>query len=457
MEGQTQQRKRRTSIMKKSKEGPREAHVNPNKARRVSFSATVNMKLFRKDEAMASPASSPRRPRMQSPKRTSSSLAKGGARTKPSTDLFDDDEEEEDKENVPPHPLPRHRPASPSSSSLVTMPLKGGSFHSSLEDDADAEQDNTTGTFALDHTRRFMDESMDLTLPLPHTILATSSSSSSASSPPSSGGWEASFESPSSPPALSRTIILNEDLDLTAVHSDALRPATHEHHHKTQSSSSTTTKRIARRRSGANRRSSSHASSPSSPSGGDRTVVFDTTMDLTQPLPSSPATKAGHFIRGDTDRMDLLEDQDEAHTVLLGTTMDLTNALDCSVQRLRVSSSSPSGGHPLHNHRRQEEELDETTPMANTMPLGDRTQMIDQTMDLTSVALSASSPTSSRVPHHDPRDDVDGDQQDCHTTTMDLTSALMEEEDEDHESTNSTSRSLPLPTGSNAARFGGTH
>lgn len=356
--------KRRDSILKKG-------GLQSNKARRVSFSSKVNCKFFNKNEAMPS---SP----LPTRKRTS---------TSPRRQRDEETEEVEDKENQAPSNIARSRRTSMKSGSanttaaqailedeVLTMPLKG-SFHSSLDDDSMGSFYTTPSRSSFgaagDLTRRFLDESMDLT----QVAIADDLSSSS---PP-----RRQHSSPSSPP-LSRTIILNESLDLTGIATDAFvfrsSPSSPPDDGKREADETEerqpTPRRLARRRSVQGRqrpsiggRASISSSSSSLPE--DCTLVFDTTMDMT--LSSAPDVDLRAMIEhndngNEDDDDDRKKDAAAEHTLLLGTTMDLTSVLD-------------------HHGRRDEDDLE--GQRAGEEDAGRRahqnneTQFTDDTMDLT--------------------------------------------------------------------------
>jgi hypothetical protein len=349
--------------------------LQSNKARRVSFSSKVNCKFFNKNEAMPS---SP----LPTRKRTS---------TSPRRQRDEETEEVEDKENQAPSNISRGRRTSMKSGSanttaaqailedeVLTMPLKG-SFHSSLDDDSMGSFYTTPSSrssfgAAGDLTRRFLDESMDL------TQVAIADDLSSSSSPPRRQ------HSPSSPP-LSRTIILNESLDLTGIATDAFvfrsSPSSPPDDGKREADETEerqpAPRRLARRRSVQGRqrpsiggRASISSSSASLPE--DCTLVFDTTMDMT--LSSAPDVDLrAMIVHNDNGNEDDEDDDDDRkkdaaaeHTLLLGTTMDLTSVLD-------------------HHGRRDEDDLE--GQRAGEEDAGRRahqnneTQFTDDTMDLT--------------------------------------------------------------------------
>jgi len=423
-----------------------------SKARRVSFSATVNMKLFQRDAPMSSPPASPRPASSptSSPLRPRRQLGPSSPGRRPplrrrlqdgNGDNEGEGEEEGMKENMPPSSAQAQTPppskhaalqqaakAAGSPGLVLTVPLKGGgSFLSSssclLDDSSPAMPTSTTGL--LERTRWDLNESMDLTLPLPsqRRLLLASPSSCSASGaaaassprpPPQPRLAPPLAFSSSSPPTLSRTIILNdEDLDLTAAAAAAATAAV-----------------VGPARSCPSPSPLPAHAADASPRLDERTMFLNATMDLTNPVaaptqpfasattttPPPPPPARGHRrsirrmrqqqLDNDSDdevTEDVKADEEEAHTVLLGSTMDLTSALDCSVHRL---ASSPHRDFTDGAVVEMEEGSDDATSagFAAAAATVDRTQMIDQTMDLTTVDDTTTSFTFGRmpppVPHH---------------------------------------------------------
>lgn len=387
MEQQQSRRSRRTSIMKKGG-----GLATADRSRRVSFSNKVNMKLFNKDEAMGSPAASPSRP-PSSPSRRACRRLRGGngladedhaARCRRAT-AHDYAAEQDDKENLPP---------ASSSGTVLVMPLKEGSFQSSSSSICGGSSLLEESCF--DERTRCLNESMDLTATATEGLLRPPPALSlSLSSPPTAH--------------LSRTIILNEDLDLTATATEAvayLEPpntppspaAGCPYRQQRQQQEASSPRRVARRRS-VSRRSSLPANiAPSSTSSAASSGGPSSTAS------PSPSPAGG----GNEDTCTAFPPPEagelEGQTVLLGTTMDLTSALDCTIDR-RCVLLPPRNASPTDDLRHGKLWCSE-----------DRTQLIDETMDFTTAL-----PLTSRASQDHLTSSDEHTCQAADTMTMDLT------------------------------------